>query len=224
MAGCAVAESESSEAPDYGWGASDKEFATDPVIAVVTVKKDVTGVYLQINDDLSAEVSNPEVIDYKGETRCMVRYRLVSLSANPPRGQVVYVEWMEPVRTFAMTPGGSYNAPGQPGAVDIVRDSGMTVVEDGYLTLHYIIMAGGEHEHTFCLYQGVNPDDPYELELVHYPMGDPESYREEGIVAFRLDGLPDTFGAKVPLTVRYSPTGSDPAKVMTLRFDYRTRK
>jgi hypothetical protein len=85
-------------------------------------------------------------------------------------------------------------------------------------------MSSGEKAHRFVLVQGMNPQDPYELHLEHYLNGDAPAYLEEGLVAFRLDGLPDTKGATVPLTLKYKSLNDSAKGEASVRFDYRTRK
>lgn len=208
----------------------DAERAADQTatLAVVTVKKDAAGLYLQVDDAVVAEVINPEVFDFKEESRCLVSYRRVSRTANPPRNLVVYVEWIEAIPTLELKKSGDYSYSGAksggPSPLEIHMDSWMTVLEDGYLTLHYSVMSSGEQAHRFDLVRGMNPEDPYELHLLHYQNGDASDYLEEGIVSFRLTDLPDTKGATVPLTLKYKSLNDTAKGEASVRFDYRTRK
>ena len=197
--------------------------------AVATLKRDVAGLYLQFDDMTAAEPVNPSSLPpFEGEIRCMVGYRTSLQPPTPPRTLLVYIEWLEPIATFDTTPPSeaastppTESKGGATAPLDIDPDSWMTTLEDGYLTLHYTVRAGGLKEHSFSLVREMDPARPYELYLFHYPNGDAEKYLEEGIVAFRLDGLPDTHGAKVQLTLKYQPLDGTEA---TLTFDYKTRK
>ena len=219
--------------PVFESDAADGERAVtaSATLAVATVKKDAAGVYLQIDDQVAAEVINPEILDFKEDARCMLRYRIVSRTANPPRSLVVYVDWIEAIHTFDLSvvsgEAGYYSGnvkSDTQAPLEIHMDSWMTVLEDGYLTLHYSVMSSGEKAHRFELVQGLNPADPYELHLFHYQNGDSASYLEEGIVAFRLTALPDTKGATVPLTLKYLSLNDSAKGEASVRFDYRTRK
>jgi hypothetical protein len=214
--------------------------AADPmaeVLAIATLRQDDTVFFLQVSDTESVEVINPEAIHFKPDTRCMVRYYIVSRTPNPPRSVVARVEWMEAIVTFDLSVAGgsaSYDSPGgetevssgrnDPAPLEIRMDSWMTALEDGFLTLHYNVMSSGGKAHRFVLVQGMNPQDPYELHLEHYLNGDAPAYLEEGLVAFRLDGLPDTKGATVPLTLKYKSLNDSAKGEASVRFDYRTRK
>ena len=59
----------------------------------------------------------------------------------------------------------------------------------------------------------------FAVQFVHKGNGDSYGFVRDGIVAFRLDGLPDTEGKTVKLTLRwYSFSGEKSAQ-----FNYRTR-
>ena len=211
--------------PEAGLMADDR-VEKESHYAVVTLKKDAEGLYFQMDDQVTAEPLNRSAILFDGETRCMISYRQVIGQATSPRTWRIVLDWMEPLETFGLEEitQTSYEASiPEEDPVDLHPDSWMTVLEDGYLTLHYTVMSGGEKAHRFRLLYGGNPADPFELRLVHDRCGDPASYPEEGIVAFRLSGLPDTEGVSVPLTLKYKPLNGTSSEA-TARFDYRTRK
>lgn len=104
--------------------------------------------------------------------------------------------------------------------VDIVRDW-VTVAEDGYLTLRFRALWGGQKVHYINLISGVNPDNPYEVELRHNVNGDPQNYWRDALVAFNLnDAVPDTEGKTVKLTIRWRSSKG----YKKVYFDYCSRK
>lgn len=194
-------------------------------LAIVTAKHGEGGVYLQFDDETTAAIMNRDVPEFSGEVRCMISYRLAGGVSPEPHDMLVYVYWLEAIETVDLQSGPfPADAPGSTAPLDIHADSWMTVLEDGYLTLHYTVRAGGAAGHRFWLVAGENPADPYELHLYHDPCGDAETYEEEGLVAFRLSGLPDTEGKTVPLTLRYRSLPETQETEASIRFDYKTRK
>ena len=104
--------------------------------------------------------------------------------------------------------------------VDIVRDW-VTVAEDGYLTLRFRALWGGQNPHYINLVTGVNPENPYEVELRHNVNGDPQNYWRDALVAFNLnEALPDTKGKTVKLTIRWRSSQG----YKKVDFDYCSRK
>ena len=104
--------------------------------------------------------------------------------------------------------------------VDIVRDW-VTVAEDGYLTLRFRALWGGQKPHIINLLTGVNPENPYEVELRHNQNGDAKYRVGDALVAFNLnDALPDTNGKTVKLTIRWKSSNGD----KKVDFNYCSRK
>ena len=105
--------------------------------------------------------------------------------------------------------------------VEIVRDW-VTIAEDGYLTLRFRAKWEGDNRtpHLVNLVTGVNPENPYEVQFRHDTNGDGQRIWGDGLVAFRLDGLPDTEGKTVKLKLTWkSFSGPKSAE-----FEYRTRE
>lgn len=74
--------------------------------------------------------------------------------------------------------------------IEIVRDW-VTVAEDGYLTLRVRALWGySSTVHYINLLTGVNPDNPYELELRHDSNGDIGERVGDALIAFNLNDLP----------------------------------
>lgn len=86
--------------------------------------------------------------------------------------------------------------------VEIVNDW-VTIAEDGYLTLRFRTKWGDYNKaHFVNLLLGQNPSDPYEVEFRHNAYGDTYGTVGDGLVAFKLVGLPGTNGKTVPLTLK----------------------
>lgn len=64
-----------------------------------------------------------------------------------------------------------------------------------------------------------NPQNPYEVEFRHDAKGDVSGRVGDGLVAFKLDNLPDTEGETVKLKLIYKSFNS----TKSIEFDYKTR-
>ena len=161
--------------------------------ALVTVKKSGDACYLQLDDNTTLLAKNlkPTIFDGK-EVRALVNYTQTSEKSEK------YGDDM----------------------VDIVRDW-VTVAEDGYLTLRFRALWGGQKVHYINLVTDVNPENPYEVELRHNANGDPQNYWRDALVAFNLNGVvPDTEGKTVKLTIRWRSSQG----YKKVDFDYCSRK
>lgn len=97
---------------------------------------------------------------------------------------------------------------------------GFTVVEDGYLTIHFGTYWGNTGiKHEVNLLTGLNADDPYEVYFKHNAHGDVNHAPGDGFVAFRLEDLLDTGGETVELTLKFDSFSG----VKTAKFNYKTR-
>ena len=104
--------------------------------------------------------------------------------------------------------------------MDIVEDW-MTSVEDGYLTLHYSTFWGdGSVPHSLKLITGENPEDPYEVRLVHLNNGDAALEEADALIYFDLASLPPTGGSGRKLTLKWKNGGGNTAK----SFLYKSRQ
>ena len=64
---------------------------------------------------------------------------------------------------------------------------------------------------------GQNPSDPYEVEFRHNAYGDTYGTVGDGLVAFKLVGLPDTNGKTVPLTLKWKSFSGDKSAIVSVR-------
>lgn len=97
-----------------------------------------------------------------------------------------------------------------------------TVVEDGYLNARLSLPMGFQGvTHTVDLLTGVDPDDPYTVELRHNMHGDDFYDTAETMYCFPLQDLPDTEGKTVKLTLKWYSLAT--GKTESAQFDYCTR-
>ena len=190
--------------------------------ALVTVRPlSDGGCYLQLDDNTTLKPVNISKSPYGSrEVRALTNFSPSKESA-APFNKAVYVNWLDSILTKnaiskeQMLP--DYDYGDDP--VEIVRDW-VTIAEDGYLTLRFRTIWGNMGRvHYVNLITGVNPGNPYEVEFLHNANGDTYGFVQDGIVAFRLDGLPDTNGKTVKLTLKWHSFSG----TKTAQFDYRTR-
>ena len=154
--------------------------------ALVTVKKSGDACYLQLDDNTTLLAKNlkPTIFDGK-EVRALVNYTQTS-EKSEKYNQVIHVNWIDSILTKKPVPslGSDIENSKKYGnsQVEIVRDW-VTVAEDGYLTLRFRALWGGQKVHYINLVTGVNPENPYEVELRHNVNGDPQNYWRDALVA-----------------------------------------
>lgn len=192
--------------------------------ALVTVKNVGDSCYLQLDDSTTLYASNMKTSPYgKKEVRALVNFSKTS-QKDSRYDYVVNVNWIDSILTKPVVPTMATTKENDEkygtDPVDIVRDW-VTVAEDGYLTLRFRTFWGNTKTHYINLVSGVNPKDPYELELRHNANGDPQARVGDALVAFKLKGvLPDTGGKTVKLTIKWKSTQGD----KTVTFDYGTKQ
>lgn len=191
--------------------------------ALVTVKVvDDNAVYLQLDDKttLLPVNLNKHPFDSK-EVRALVNYKEV----DEPRGiynKAVHVNWIDSIRTKPMVPdlGDENNAKYGNDPVEIVNDW-VTIVEDGYLTLRFRTLWGGNRGkvHYVNLLASPDPEKPYEVEFRHDASGDLYGTMGDALVAFKLDKLPDTKGKTVKLKLKWKSFSGE----KSVEFDYNSQ-
>ena len=191
--------------------------------ALVTVRPAANNTcYLQLDDNTTLRPVNvPKAPFGDREVRALVNMSYVKQPAMP-YDRAVYVNWIDSILTKSAIPMADMDPDFDYGydPVEIVRDW-VTIAEDGYLTLRFRTVWGANNNmHYVNLITGVNPDNPYEVEFVHNANGDNYGFVRDGLVAFRLDGLPDTEGKTVKLTLKWQSFSGE----KSARFNYCTRK
>ena len=192
----------------------DNNYSMQYPSAIVTVKNEVGKLMLQLDDSTKLYPSNITKPPYGDkEVRALVNYNKV----NSNDVNSVYVNWIDSIRTKNMAAdlGTSNDAKYGTDPLEIVKDW-VTVVEDGYLTLRFRTYFGNQITHELNLVKGSNP---YEVVLHHNANGDKSGILKDGLIAFRLDALPDTQGKTVDLTVKWNSFSGE----KTATFKYRSR-
>lgn len=187
----------------------------EDLLAVATLRSKEGVRYLQLDPVSIGFIINPDdVLDVADGTRIFLQYKSCRVTNQPDFcTESVWVDWVSPLDVGTVGP---TDRPSDP--VDIVNDW-ITSLEDGFLTLHYMIPASGRVKHGFTL----SPtEDPCRFLLVHDAQGETEGSLTDGIVCFPVDGLlPDTGGETVTLSLSLSYLNLKNT-LTTLTVDYRT--
>lgn len=134
----------------------------------------------------------------------------------PLYGHKAKVHWMEPLEfgAFLLYPSGGQGTDG----LDILTESWVTSVSDGYLTIHYKTWWGEPaSRHTFTLVQG---SDPFELTLFHDAAGDAKDTYSEGIIYFDINSLPQTEDSPHALKLNWTNTNGE---AVSADFEFESR-
>lgn len=191
--------------------------------ALVTVKLvDDNSFFLQLDDKTTLLPTNITSSPFgKKEVRALVNYDEVE-NPNDKYSKAVHINWIDSILTKTIAPylESDNDAVYGTDPVEIIKDW-VTIAEDGYLTLRFRTVWGGYGKvHFVNLLPSQDPTKPYEVEFRHNAYGDVHGTPNDGLVAFKLDNLPDTEGKTVKLKLKWkSFTGNKSAE-----FDYCTRK
>ena len=211
LAGCAA---------EYGDNIGDHEgnkSSPYTVDAVVTVKQDADGtVFFQFTDNQRLFPGN----DYPF-TRQMRAWGSLTIYAEeiPLYGNKVDVNWLEPLDEGQFT--SSSPSVQTPLGVDIMLDSWVTSVEDGYVTLRYKTWWGEPAGHHDFYLAALDSTDPYSLTLYQDSHSDGKDSYTEAIICFDINSLPDTGDTYKTLTLNWITTQG---KTETAQFGFKTRK
>ena len=190
--------------------------------ALVTVKTDADQtVFLQLDDKTTLLPTNMTKSPYgEKEVRALVNYKEVD-EPSDIYTQAVHINWIDSILTKPIAPdlGEENDEVYGTDPVEIVNDW-VTIAEDGYLTLRFRTIWGGSKKHFVNLLLGQNLENPYEVEFRHNAYGDTYGSEGDGLVAFKLDELPDTEGKTVKLKLKWKSFSGE----KSAEFDYCTRK
>ena len=208
--------------------------------ATVTFKPgDGDRYYMKVDEGLAFYPLNSTITSYpfsqKVEKRAMISY-LIDERAVPqstPEYKETYGVFLQHIDTIKIKQPLVYdvNKEGKYGhdPLGLYLDRNVfptTLIEDGYLNLVFNITYGtikfDDPIHEINLLIGVNPDDPYEVEVRHNANGDTKGSKNQYCICdFPLKDLPDTEGKTVKLTLKWlsSVTG----KTESVQFDYCSR-
>lgn len=193
----------------------------DALVTVKPVSDDAF--YMQVDDNTRLFPTNMKGSPFGSkEVRALVNYTVENKGVGTP-DMDVHVNWIDSLLTKPMAPNlGETENEAVYGSdpVEIINDW-VTIVEDGYLTMRFRILSGNKSQKHFVnLISTNNPDDPYEVEFRHNAYGDVTGVPGDGLVAFRLDALPDTEGETVKLTLKWQAFSGE----KSAQFDYCTRQ
>lgn len=183
---------------------ADPNVMSGTLQAVATLRSNEGIRYFQLDPLSKGWIVNPEAVaDMPDVTRVFLQYIPVQDDRRPDFcTESIRVDWAMAldVGTIA-APSASYQSSiSSPDPIDIVQDW-ITSLEDGFLTLHYMIPVSGNTKHSFTLCRGTSP---YEFFLLHDARGDLDGSLTDGIVCFPVqDLLPDTGGKTVELSLNY---------------------
>lgn len=175
--------------------------------ALVTVKTSTDNAfYLQLDDKTTLLPTNLKKSPFgEKEVRALLNFTETN-EESKGYSKAVYVNWIDSILTKPAVPTLSTteenDAKYGTDPIEIVKDW-VTIAEDGYLTLRFSTLWGGQKTHFINLLTGVNPENPYEVELRHNANGDIADRRGEALVAFNLKDLPDTEGKTVKLKINW---------------------
>ena len=183
---------------------NDNEVSFRPT-ALVTVKPDTDSFFLQLDDSTRLFPVNMTKSPFGDkEVRALVNYNIEEKKSSM---QSVHINWIDSIRTKMTVPslGDKNNTTYGNDPVEIVNDW-VTVAEDGYLTLRVRTRWGyGNKVHYLNLLTGVNPENPYEVELRHDAKGDSPIQMGDALIAFNLrELLKDADKEKVKFTLRWN--------------------
>lgn len=172
--------------------------------ALVTVKPVSNDLFvLQLDDSTRLEPSNMTKSPFGDKkVRALVNYQIEEKKAGLQR---VHINWMDSIRTKMTVPslGDKNNATYGNDPVEIINDW-VTVAEDGYLTLRVRTRWGCGTTHYLNLLTGINPKNPYELELRHDAKGDVCGNMGDALIAFNLrEVLSGAASDKVKFTLHW---------------------
>ena len=197
--------------------------------ALVTVKPDAenTSFRMQLDEETVLWPVNMRQSPFgTKEVRALVNFRKPT-DAELEKGGIysgmtcVYVNWMDSILTKPMAEnfGKEQNREvygNDP--VEVINDW-VTIAEDGYLTLRFRTQWGTVAHHLSLVYR-TDVDTPYFVTFYHDAKGDITNRVGDALVAFSLDGLPDTNGETVDLTLQWESFSG----TKTAKFKYCTRK
>lgn len=177
--------------------------------AVVTVRPNADGSFvMQLNNNTVLQPTNMSRSPYgQKEVRALVDYTLTA--ASDSRATAIFnvnVNGIDSIRTKlpVYTVGSLDDKTYGNDPIEIVKDW-VTVAEDGYLTLRVrTAWSNAKTDHYINLVTGINPDDPYEVELRHDARGDVNGAMADALVAFNLNKLPRPEGGVAKLKVKWT--------------------
>lgn len=190
--------------------------------AIVTVKPNADNgdFYIQVDDENTAKVTNLSKSPF-GEKEVRAIANITKEEAgHEGYDMAIKVNWIDSILTKKPVAADAVADYGDD-RIGIYVDSFFTLVEDGYLNIHFRTQSGNNTKHWLNLLLNTDPENPYLVEFRQKTEGE-VSYNDyrDGFVAFRLKGyLPDTGGKEETLTLQWK--GVD-GTIKTKTFKYCT--
>lgn len=183
---------------------NDDDMALKQPTALVTVRPTHDGAFtLQLDNTTTLYPSNMKSSPFGNkEVRALVNYTDEGYRGD---ARSVHINWIDSIRTKQPVPSHGTENDKRYGndAIEIVRDW-VTIAEDGYLTLRIRTQWGAaNNKHNLNLLTGVNPNDPYEVELRHDAKGDIGGSMGDALIAFNLNELPWKDGQNIKLKLNW---------------------
>lgn len=196
----------------------DNSYYDDKAYAQVTLKTTPSSgqFYMQLNDSVTLIPSNIKTSPYGNkEMRAYVLYTYNDSLTGHSSSYSVDLVSVDTIRTKPMSPviDDMAKVYGQD-PLEIIN-SWETNCEDGYLTLRFRTYFGGVKTHSLYLVR--TGDDT--VELFHNANMDAKSYSADGVIAFRLNDLPDTNGQYKEFTLKWMSFSGE----KSVKFKYKSR-
>ena len=190
--------------------------------AMVTVKPNIdnSAFYMQLDENTTLLPVNMTSSPFgKKEVRALVNYVLTEQTSKH-YSRAVKVNWIDSIRTKDMAESRGEKNDEVYGAdpVEIVND-GVTVAEDGYLTVRFRTRWQPREKHVVNLV-AADAKNSYKVTFHHDAKKNLTGTVADGLVAFRLTRLPDTKGKTVDLTLEWRSYSG----MKSTTFKYTTRK
>jgi len=193
--------------------------------AVVTVKEASGSCYFQLDDKTILKANNMTGNPFDSQTRAMMLYvdygKDTEMSSAEFEVRKVDVAGITKILTKAPVESVGLDDPEKYGSDPIdIYNSWLTVVEDGYVTLHFRSRWGMTGKtHILNLVKNVNSEDPYMFDLRQDYNGDvPSGIYSNGVVAFYIGDLIADHSKTYTISIRH--TGTD-GVLRIAQFEYK---
>lgn len=179
--------------------------------ALVTVCPDNDGSFvMQLDDNTRLIPTNVKTSPFGAkEVRALVNYTEVGEQTKDVRN--VQINWLDSIRTKqpVQSLGEQNDREFGHDPIEVVNDW-VTIAEDGYLTLRIRTLWGNtSKQHVINLLTGLNPENPFELELRHDAKGDINGRWGDALVAFNLNKLPRENNDTKKITLKWKSFTGD---------------
>lgn len=205
----------------------DNESPLDGSIpAIVTIKPESK--LIQLDDSTVIIPSSTGIFSGDKEQRAKIFFKWADQKEGSNNNRTADIMWMDSILTKDI----AENLEAKNDSVygkDEIGLNGNSVwakngvwIEDGYLNINFVYYPGGYEKHFLNLIVPDAVNEPYTLEFRHNAYKDPASTLQQGLVAFRLNKLPDTKGETVTLKLKYK--SYDNGETKTIELPYKTKE